>query len=123
MIDFFRQMAEKSTDGILYADADGKIAYWNGGCEKIFGFSAEEALGQNLDLIIPEKHRQRHWDGFNKVLETGQTAYDGKMLKVPALRKNGEKLIIEFSMQIIEEEGKNAGFASIIRDVTDKTGK
>ncbi|MCD8493223.1 MAG: hypothetical protein LRY51_15740 [Geovibrio sp.] len=71
-----------------------------------FRFHGAEAEGANLDIIIPEKHRKRHWDGFYKVLETGRTAYSGKMLKVPAIRKDGEKLIIEFSMQIIEQEEK-----------------
>lgn len=120
MKDIIFQMAEKCDDGILYVDADGNIRYWNRGCEMIFGFSADEVTGNNLDVIIPEKHRKRHWDGFYRVLETGQTAYNGKMLKVPALRKDGAKLIIEFSMQIIELNGKNAGFTAVIRDVTTK---
>ncbi|QAR33768.1 PAS domain S-box protein [Geovibrio thiophilus] len=118
MKDIIFQMAEKTDDGIMYVTADGRIAYWNNGCERIFGFTAAEAAGANLDLIIPEKHRNRHWEGFNKVLETGRTAYSGRMLKVPAIRKDGAKLIIEFSMQLIEQDGKNAGFTAIIRDVT-----
>ncbi len=120
MKDIIFQMAEKADDGIMYVTADGNIAYWNRGCERIFGFSAAETTGANLDIIIPEKHRKRHWDGFYKVLETGRTAYSGKMLKVPAIRKDGEKLIIEFSMQIIEQEGKSAGFTAIVRDVTQR---
>ncbi|TCK60938.1 PAS domain S-box protein [Seleniivibrio woodruffii] len=118
MTDFLRQMAEKADDGILYADKEGIIRYWNYGCERIFGFTRDEAEGANLDLIIPEKHRDRHWKGWFKVLETGETSYRGKMLKVPAIKKSGEKLIIEFSMQIIEENGENVGFTSVIRDVT-----
>lgn len=113
-------MAEKADDGIIYVTADGKITYWNRGCERIFGFGSVDAVGTNLDLIIPEKHRKRHWDGFYKVLETGETAYKNKMLKVPAIKKDGSKLIIEFSMQLIVQGGKNIGFTSIIRDVTPK---
>lgn len=120
MTDFLTQMAEKADDGIMYADAEGMIRYWNGGCERIFGFTAEEALNGSLDIIIPEKHRERHWNGWGKVLETGETAYHGKMLKVPAIKKSGEKLIIEFSIQIIEEGGRNAGFTAIVRDVTPR---
>ncbi len=121
MTDFLRQMAEKADDGIMYADENGIIRYWNDGCERIFGFSHFEALGGSLNIIIPEKHRDRHWKGWAKVLETGETAYHGKMLKVPAIKKDGEKLIIEFSIQIIQEHGKNAGFTAIVRDVTPRS--
>lgn len=117
MKDILFQMAEKADDGIMYVLADGSIGYWNRGCENIFGIKKEEALGANLDIIIPEKHRKRHWDGFYKTLETGYTRYVGKMLKVPALSRSGEKLIIEFSIQIIEEEGRRVGFTSIVRAV------
>ncbi len=111
-------MAEKADDGILYVDLKGDVRYWNSGCEKIFGFKADEVMGRNLDVIIPEKHRQRHWDGFYQVAESGETKYRDKMLKVPALSKDGRKLIIQFSMQIITENDKIVGFSSIIRDVT-----
>jgi PAS domain S-box-containing protein len=113
-------MAEKTDDGIIYVTGDGKIAYWNKGCKKIFGFNGREALGQSLDLIIPEKHRQRHWEGFNKVLDSCNTSYNDKLLKVPAIRKDGSKLIIEFSIQPIQDMGECKGFTSIIRDVTPK---
>lgn len=118
MDNFLTQMAEKADDGIIYVTSDGIIRYWNRGCEKMFGFTSDEAVGANLDLIIPEKHRKRHWDGFNQVIESGVTKYIDKMLSVPALTKDGHKLIIRFSMQIIEEDGKPVGFSSIIRDVT-----
>jgi PAS domain S-box-containing protein len=121
MIDFLSQMAEKADDGIMFVDADGIIRYWNGGCERIFGFTHFEALSGSLNIIIPEKHRQRHWDGWEKVLETGQTAYHGKMLKVPAIKKSGEKLLIEFSIQLIEDSGQNIGFTAIVRDVTPRS--
>ncbi|MGE4266225.1 MAG: PAS domain S-box protein [Deferribacterales bacterium] len=121
MIDFLKQMAEKADDGIMFVDAEGIIRYWNEGCERIFAFTKNEAVGGSLDIIIPEKHRDRHWKGWAKVLETGETAYHGKMLKVPAINKNGEKLIIEFSIQIIEENGINAGFTAIVRDVTSRS--
>lgn len=123
MSDFLAEMAETTNDGIMYVSADGLIKYWNGGCEKIFGFSAEEALGKNLDLIIPERHRERHWTGFDRVIETGKSGYADKMLSVPALSKDGHKLIIEFSIQMIHENGKRAGFSSIVRDITEKKGK
>lgn len=118
MTDFLRQMADKADDGIIYVTIDGIIRYWNCGCEKIFGFTKDEALDNNLDLIVPDKHRQRHWDGFNSVAQSGKTKYTDKMLSVPAMHKNGRKLIIQFSMQMIEENGAIVGFTSIIRDIT-----
>lgn len=123
MTDFFRQMAEKTSDGIMFVSADGVIRYWNRGCEQIFKIPAEKAVGANLDIIIPEKHRERHWAGFNKTALTGESSYADKMLSVPAVTGDGGKVIIEFSMQMIEEDGKTAGFSSIVRDITDKKGK
>lgn len=120
MKDILLQMAEKADDGIIYVKADGIIAYWNIGCEHIFGFGSVEAVGTSLDLIIPVKHRQRHWDSFDQVLKTGKTAYAGKMMKAPAVKKDGSKLIIEFSVQVITQMGENIGFTSIIRDATPK---
>jgi len=115
---FLRQMAEKADDGIMFVDAKGYIVYWNRGCEEIFGFEASEAVGKSLDIIIPVKHRERHWKGFYQVLRTGETAYKGKMLKVPAIKKDGSRLIIQFSIQLIEKDGEYTGYTSIVRDVT-----
>ncbi|ADD68829.1 putative PAS/PAC sensor protein [Denitrovibrio acetiphilus DSM 12809] len=123
MTDFFKQMIEKTSDGIMYVSVDGTIQYWNRGCELIFGISAKQAIGENLDIIIPERHRERHWTGFNKTARTGESAYADKMLSVPALSASGEKLVIEFSMQMIEEGGEVVGFSSIVRNITEKRGK
>lgn len=123
MTGFLQQMAEQATDGILYADAEGIIRYWNNGCEKLFGFTRQEAVGTHLDLIIPEKHRKRHWDGYHAVLATGETGYHDKMLTVPALTKSGEKLLIRFSVQIIRTDGVPAGFSAIIRRYEKEGGK
>lgn len=123
MTDFFKQMVEKTSDGIMFVSTDGIIRYWNRGCELIFGIPAKQAVGKNLDLIIPERHRERHWAGFNKTAETGESSYADKMLSVPALSANGDKLVIEFSMQMIEENGSIAGFSSIVRNITEKRGK
>jgi len=120
---FIEQMVEKTCDGVMFVSVDGNIRFWNRGCEKIFGISADEALGQNLDIIIPEKLRERHWSGFDKTAQIGESAYADKMLSVPALSADGRKLIIEFSMQLIEEKGKVVGFSSIVRDITEKRGK
>jgi PAS domain S-box-containing protein len=107
-------------DGVLFADREGKISAWNRGCERIFGFSTEDALGQSLDIIIPEPLRDRHWTGFHETMRTGETKYaDGDLLAVPALRKDGRRISVEFSiLPFRDENGVMMGMAAIMRDVT-----
>jgi PAS domain S-box-containing protein len=86
------------SDAIIAADSKGIIFFWNPGAERIFGFSPDEALGQSLDLIIPERLRQRHWDGFSRVMEASQSRYgESDVLAVPALRKDGTTISVEFA--------------------------
>lgn len=119
--EFSRMLIENISDAILYADRDGLIMYWNAGAERIFGFSADEAVGQSLDLIIPVNLRKRHWDGYEKTMETGQTRYgSGDLLAVPALRKDGTRISVEFSMlPFLDDQGRMIGIAAILRDVTN----
>lgn len=115
----YRQLVDQAPDAILFADSEGLIRLWNEGAEATFGFSAMEALGQSLDLIIPDKLRERHWDGYHKVMESGATAYGSQLLSVPALHKNGHKLFSDFSIIMIKDEnGKMQGVAAIMRDST-----
>ncbi|HJV66525.1 MAG TPA: PAS domain S-box protein [Geomonas sp.] len=119
-----RQLVQESNDAIVYSDREGKIRLWNSGAEEMFGFTAEEAMGQSLDIFIPENLRQRHWDGYFKVMGTGTTRYATEMLNAPALRKDGTRISTEFSMVIIRDaEGGIAGTAAIIRDVTARWNK
>lgn len=117
---FSRALVENSPDAILYTGSDGLIAYWNAGAERIFGFSADEAIGQSLDLIIPENLRKRHWDGFQKTMQTGQTRYGaGDLLSVPALRKDGSRISVEFSIvPFFDNRSQIVGMAAVLRDVT-----
>lgn len=114
------QIVVGSPDAILYAERDGLIRYWNAAAERIFGFSAAEALGQSLDIIVPERLRARHWEGWDQVLETGVTRYgSGDTLSVPATRKDGSTLSVDFTIQMVRDEGgRILGFAAILRDVT-----
>jgi PAS domain S-box-containing protein len=119
-----QQLVQKSNDAIVYSDREGKIRLWNSGAEEMFGFTAEEALGQSLDIFIPENLRARHWDGYYKVMETGTTRYATEMLNAPALRKDGSRISTEFSMVIIRDaDGGIAGTAAVIRDVTARWNK
>lgn len=108
-----------SSDAIMFSDREGIIRLWNSGAEKMFGFTAEEALGQSLDLIIPENLRGRHWDGYWRVMKSGSSRYSADLLSAPALRKDGTRLSTEFSMVMVKDEaGRMLGVAAIIRDVS-----
>jgi len=113
------KIVEESPLAILYADREGKIRLWNGGAEAMFGYRAEEALGQSLDLIVPERQRQRHWDGWEKVMATGVTRYGRDVLAVPALKKDGSRISIEFYILLLRSPaGEILGSAALIQDVT-----
>ena len=108
-------------DAIMFADRDGIIRLWNQGAERIFGCSAEQAIGQSLDLIIPEKLRERHWEGYHKTMATGETRYGTEMLAVPALHQNGSRMSTEFSIVLMQDDdGKPLGVAAIMRDITER---
>lgn len=113
-------LVKSMTDAVIYADEKGLIRVWNHGAERIFGFAEAEALTQSLDIIIPEKLRRRHWDGFEKTMRTGKTRYDsGALLAVPAIRKDGRRISIEFTIVPFRgETGEMVGIAAVMRDVT-----
>jgi PAS domain S-box-containing protein len=108
-------------DAIVVTDAAGAITMWNPAAERIFGYPESEALGCSLDLIIPERLRARHWDGFHKTMLTGQTRYGTDLLRVPAVDKGGRALSIAFTVALLRsEDGKPAAIAAIIRDETSR---
>jgi PAS domain S-box-containing protein len=119
---FCRTLAHNAPDAIVYADAAGKIAFWNEGAQRIFGFSRSEALGQSLDIVIPANLRERHWHGFDETMRTGRTRYGaGDILAVPALRKDGTRISVEFTvLPFADEAGRMLGIAAILRDVTKR---
>ncbi|MCV7003029.1 PAS domain-containing protein [Mycolicibacterium alvei] len=107
-------------DAIMAADRNGLITFWNGGAERLFGFPADQAVGESLDLIIPKKLRARHWDGWHRVMQTGQSRYgDGDLLAVPAIRADGSTISVEFVIHPVSDtSGQLIGVAATLRDVT-----
>jgi PAS domain S-box-containing protein len=106
-------------DAIILADTAGTIRLWNPAAERIFGFSPSEVLGASLDLIIPERLRARHWAGYREVMRTGQTRYGADVLRVPAMRKDGSRISIAFTVALLRgPDGQVSGIAAIVRDET-----
>ena len=117
----YRQIIENSQDAILFANREGIIELWNSGAEAIFGYTKEEVRGKSLDLIVPEKLRQRHWDGYQKVMKTGKSRYGKELLKVPAIRKDGTSISVEFTIVLVRNQRNEIiGTAAIIRDATER---
>lgn len=109
-------------DAIIASDEKGAITFWNSGAERIFGFASGEALGQSLDIIIPEQLRERHWVGYREVMGGRKSRYgEGDVLAVPAIRKDGSRISIEFTIApMYDVNGKMTGMAAILRDVTKR---
>lgn len=115
----FEALARDSGDGIVIADASGTIVFWNRAAERLFGYAAGEATGQSLDLIIPERFRARHWDGYKVVMQSGVTRYGADVLRVPALHKEGRAISIAFTVCLIHgRDGRPRGIAAFVRDDT-----
>lgn len=115
----FRQVVEAVGDAIVVCDASGAITFWNPAAVRLFGFAENEALGKSLDLIVPEKQRQRHWDGYDKTMQTGKTRYGNDVLRVPALHKDGHTLSIAFTVAMLFSAEKTVtAIIAIIRDET-----
>ena len=109
-----------ASDAIIATDRTGTINFWNPGAIRIFGFAADEAIGRSLDLIIPDNLRARHWAGFDRVMETGESHYGhGDLLSVPALTKDGRRISVEFTIVVMMDERNHpVGTVAILRDVT-----
>jgi PAS domain S-box-containing protein len=117
---FAERLVAAMPDAIVYADAAGVIRFWNRGATRIFGFAEAEAIGRSLDIIIPERLRAQHWEGFRATMQTGQSRYgESEMLSVPARRKDGEQISVEFTIvPFTDESGQMTGIAAIMRDTT-----
>ena len=115
------QLVHHLADAVIVCGTDGTIVYWNDAAERIFGWTADEALGQSLDLIIPEKQRNAHWDGYERVMATGITRYGDDLLRVPSLHADGERRSIAFTVSLLKDQaGVVTGIAAVIRDETER---
>jgi len=115
----FQQVVQVAGDAMVISDAGGAITLWNPAAQRIFGFTAEEALGQSLDLICPERLRHRHWEGYHKTMATGVTRYGTEVLRVPAVDKAGRALSVSFTVAMLHaSDGSISGVLAVMRDET-----
>ena len=116
-----KQLVAAVGDAIIAADASGAITLWNPGAQHLFGYSEEEALGKSLDLITPERLRNRHWEGYHKSMATGTTKYGNDLLRVPATHKDGRAMSIAFTVAMLfTPENKVSAIVAVIRDDTTR---
>ncbi|WP_319773378.1 PAS domain S-box protein [Breoghania sp.] len=115
-----RKLLEGLPDALVISDRAGKITFWNAGAERVFGFTESEALGCSLDIITPERLRERHWSGYERTMRTGRTQYGaGDLLSVPAIRKDGRAISVQFSITPFrDDKGEICALAAVMRDVT-----
>lgn len=115
----YQQVFEALGDALVVSDPDGAIQWWNSAAERLFGFTPAEAIGKSLDLIVPERYRERHWAGYRETMATGKTRYSHDVLRVPAVHKDGRALSIAFTVGLLHgQQGETIGIVAVIRDET-----
>lgn len=120
----YQQLLQALGDGVIVCDAAGAITFWNAAATRIFGFTESEAMGQSLDLIIPQRQRQRHWDGYHKTMATGETRYGADVLRVPAVHKEDKPLSIAFTVALLRgTDGEVTSIVALVRDETERWGE
>ena len=118
-LNLFQAIVEQAADAIIFANRDGAIQVWNRGAELVFGYSAGEVVGNSLDVIIPERLRRAHWEGFHKAIKTGQTKYGNRVLTTRSVHKDGSKLYLDLSFALVRDQaGAVTGALAIGRDCT-----
>jgi PAS domain S-box-containing protein len=118
-LDLLEAIVEQAADAIIFADRDGVIQIWNQGAERVFGYAAGEVVGKTLDVIIPERLRDAHWEGFRRAVDTDQPKYKNRVLTTRSMHKNGSKLYLDLSFGLIRDRtGAIVGAVAIGRDCT-----
>ena len=117
----YKQLIGALADAVIVADTSGSIRFWNSAAERLFGYTEAEAIENSLDLIVPERFRERHWAGYKTTMATAQTRYAHDVLRVPAVHKDGRPLSIAFTVGILYgSQGNVSGILAVIRDETDR---
>jgi len=121
--DRFQAIVEQAPDAVIFADRDGLIRVWNRAAEAVFGYTAGEVIGKSLDLIIPERLRAAHWEGFRRAIESGRTKHSGKAMTTRSMHKDGGKLYLDVSFGLVRDAaGEVVGALAIGRPSTGRGG-
>ncbi len=119
--DIARLILDQAPDAIILAGIDGTVQEWNAAAEQVFGHSRDEAMGQSLDLVIPERFREAHWTAFDAAIAAGKTRLNGKALPTRSMRKDGTTIYVELSFGVVlDAAGTAIGALAIARDITEK---
>lgn len=114
-------LLDQAPDAVIFADRDGTVQYWNAAAERIFGFPGTDAMGANLDMIVPEKFREAHWAGFERALAARETKYVGQALPTRAVHADGHEAYVELSFAIVlDAGGEPLGALAHARDITER---
>jgi PAS domain S-box-containing protein len=117
----YQQLVEHSAEAIMVCDAKGMITLWNAASERMFGFTQADAMGQSLDIIIPQRQQARHWEGYHQTMASGITKYGASVLRVPAVHKDGHTLSISFTVSMMHDaRGQVAAIVAVVRDESVK---
>ncbi|MPZ98040.1 MAG: PAS domain S-box protein [Dehalococcoidia bacterium] len=114
-------LLQQAPDAVVFADTQGRVQSWNPAAEALFGYTADEAMGQSLDIIVPERFRDAHWTGFDRALAAGDTKYRGQSLPTRAQRKDGEQIYVELSFAIVHDTGGEVvGASAHARNINER---
>ena len=117
----FESIVDQASEAIVFADTGGVIRVWNTGAQALFGFDRAEAVGNSLDLIIPERFRRAHWDAFDKAIANGHTRLGSQVRTTRSLHKDGRKLYVDLSFGLVADAaGTVIGALAVGRDGTGR---
>jgi PAS domain S-box-containing protein len=113
-----RGIVEQAHEAIIFIDCDGLIGLWNHGAETLFGYAADEVMGRSIDVIIPERLRQGHAEGFRRAVSAGKTRLGGRVMTTRATHKSGDKVYVDMSFGLVKEGEAVLGAFAVARDCT-----
>ncbi|MBI3581859.1 MAG: PAS domain S-box protein [Nitrospinae bacterium] len=117
---FEQALMQNAQEGVIVVDGYGDIASWNPKAESIFGYAAEEAVGRNIVLIVPEKYRKEHLAGLERFRKTGTGDVVGKVVELSGLRKNGAEFPVEVGVGSFRREGGDWWAIATVKDLSQQ---
>lgn len=118
--DLAERILDSAGDAVIFADGAGTIRRWNRAAASLFGFTPEEALGQSLEIIIPDHLRAAHWRGFDAAIKSGALKLEGRPTLTRASHKSGRKLYVELTFALVSAGRTAEGAVAVARDVTER---